>query len=81
MMSRIPSTIRAGVPASASRVGTSSPIAPCGMWSTSTTSGSKLVATLWMVALRSASTSWNGADRETGDQWPGPTFRIDGSLR
>ncbi len=51
------------------------------MWSTSTTSGSKLDATLRMVSLRSASTSWNGADSETGDQWPGRTFRIDGSLR
>ncbi len=80
-MSRSPSTILAGVSARAWRVGTSSPIAPCGMWSTSTTSGSKLDATLRMVSLRSASTSWNGADSETGAQWPGRTFRIDGSLR
>ena len=81
MMSRSPSTILAGVLARASRVGTSSPMAPWGMWSTSTTSGAKLTATLRMVSLRSASTSWNGADRETGDQSPGPTLRIDGSLR
>ena len=56
-------------------------MAPCGMWSTSRTSGRKLIAAARMISLRTASTSVKGMDSETGVQSPGPTLRIEGSLR
>jgi len=80
-MSRSPRTVRTGNGSSASRVGTSSPMAPWGMWSTSSTSGSKLNAVARMVSRRMANTSENGDDSDTGDQLPGPALRMEGSSR
>ena len=55
-------------------------MAPCGMWSTRDV-GTKLIAAARMMSLRTASTSVKGMDSETGVQSPGPTLRIEGSLR
>jgi hypothetical protein len=56
-------------------------MAPCGMWSTSSTWGLKLIAAARISSLRTLSTSGNGMASDTGDQSPGPIFRIEGSLR
>ena len=56
-------------------------MAPCGMWSTSMASGLKLRAVALMISLRTARTSVNGMESETGVQFPGPTLRTDGSFR
>ena len=59
----------------------SSPIAPCGMWSTRSTSGRNVCTVVRSIARRTSRTSANDEDSDTGRQSPGPTLRTDGSLQ